>query len=118
MITIDYDAGLANNPPGTPTAVVPSCTTSNGLAVINWTPPPPIDVDGDAVVSYRIYRDPVNSPHPEYSSLANVINYGFSSYTDPTPTGGTAHTYYIAAVDQRFQESAELRVDWTPGGCP
>jgi hypothetical protein len=116
VISVNYTAGAARAQPDPPTAAVPACSTSNGLAVIHWTPP----ANSTGIVGYRIYRDPQSAGQPEYASLANVIGVSPNpSYTDPNPTGGNAHTYYVTSVDSLFQESVpELRVDWTPVTCP
>lgn len=121
VITVDYTAGAANAPPDPPTSALPTCTTSSGLAVINWTQPSnttDTDTPPEPIVGYRVYRDPTDLTHPEYSSFVNVIGFGLTSYTDPVLTGGVTHHYFVTSLDSAFQESSELPVDWNPVTCP
>ena len=122
FIAINYTQGLANSRPPAPTAASPSCSTSSdGLPVINWTPPSVnTDADGDTITSFRVYRDP-GSTSPAYTDPASTL--GFStvapqSFKDPTPPGTGLHSYYVTTVDDHFQESDPLSITWTVGGCP
>jgi hypothetical protein len=125
FITVDYTTGILNTPPAAPTPAATQCTTDNGQPVISWVAPtspdggnPPND-PSDAVQSFRIYRDPPGTS-PDYNDPATTINYasGTVSFKDPNPTGGTDHTYYVTAVDARFQESQPLPITWSAGACP
>jgi hypothetical protein len=125
FITVDYTTGIANTAPAAPTPAATQCTTDNGQPVISWVAPPSPDAGNppndpqDAVESFRIYRDPPTSP-PGYNDPATTINYasGTVSFEDPNPTGSTDHTYYVTAVDARFQESQPLSITWNAGTCP
>jgi prepilin-type N-terminal cleavage/methylation domain-containing protein len=93
--TIDVPVG--NRPPDPPAPV--SATIADGLPVISWGPP--TDPDGDQILFYRIYRD-----GNAYSDRYDTTRDGSTlSWTDTNPaTGG--HSYYVSAVDTKFEESA------------
>lgn len=113
-LNINYTVASQNPQPaaaGAPT----TCTTNSGQPVIGWTPP---NNPGN-LVSYRVYRDPPSTPAPGYNDPSTTINFGTTtSFQDPSPTGGTGHTYYVTVVDDKFQESDPLQINWTAGTCP
>jgi Tfp pilus assembly protein PilV len=117
MLNINYTQAVQNPQPNGATTPS-SCTTDAGQPVIGWTPP----TNPGNYVSYRIYRDPPSTPAPGYNDPATTINFGtptaVSSFKDPNPTNGTDHHYYVTVVDDKFQESAPLKIDWSAGGCP
>jgi hypothetical protein len=77
--------------------------------VIGWTPPN----NSGNLTSYRIYRDPPTDP-PGYNDPSTTISFGStSSFKDPNPAGSTGHTYFVTVVDDKFQESAPLKITWT-----
>jgi type II secretory pathway pseudopilin PulG len=94
------DVVNTNLPPNPP--VINSYSRSNDVTTINWSKPSPADPDtGDSVAFYRIYRDgaTVTDRYERwYDNGSNV------TWQD-TQTGGTAHTYYITAVDTHYAES-------------
>jgi Tfp pilus assembly protein PilV len=117
ILNINYtQAALNPQPagPGTPT----SCSTDTGQPVIGWTPP----TNPGNLVSYRIYRDPSSTPKPGYNDDSTTINFGtptpVSSFKDPSPTNGANHTYYVTVVDDKYQESDPLQINWSGAGCP
>ncbi|MEA2133658.1 MAG: hypothetical protein QOC68_1567 [Solirubrobacteraceae bacterium] len=92
---------LANQAPFAPTIV--SSSASGGVVFIKWKRPTPVeDLDpGDSIAFYRVYRDGVlvaDRYDRYYDSTATV------DWQDKT-LGGTAHTYWVTAVDQHFGES-------------
>ena len=120
-ISIDYTDLVQNHAPDPPSNL--TCASDNGQPRIGWTPPATPDQDGDDVVQYRIYRDPPGGGTPAYNDPAVNIGFGTSpslanTYTDSSPTGGTAHDYWISAVDARFAESAAQHIQWTAASCP
>jgi hypothetical protein len=119
FVSIDYTTLSQNHAPDPPAS--PTCSSDSGQPVIGWTPPASPDQDGDAIVSYRIYRDPPGNSQPNYNDPATTIGFNngtTSSYRDSADTGGTGHEYWITALDERFQESSALHISWTAGGCP
>ncbi len=90
---------------------IPAVTTANsaptapgGVTVAAGTPPTiswtaSKDVDG-SVIFYRVYRDGQTIVH-RYGKTSNGETL---SFTDKN-AGGTAHTYYVSAVDDMFAES-------------
>jgi prepilin-type N-terminal cleavage/methylation domain-containing protein len=82
--------------PGKPTGLTASVL--DGKPTLAWTAPA---VEGDGpILFYRIYRleDGVVERYDE--TVTNATN-----YTDPKPGDTTAHTYWVSAVDQSFNES-------------
>jgi hypothetical protein len=94
------DVTNTNNPPNPPT--INSFSRAGDVTTIRWSKPSPADPDpGDGVAFYRIYRDGVaitDRYERWYDSSSNV------TWQD-TQTGGTAHTYFITAVDTHYAES-------------
>lgn len=117
LLNINYTAASQNPQPGAPTTPT-SCTTDAAQPVIGWTPPS----NPGNLRSYRIYRDPPSNPKPGYNDPSTTINFGsstpVSSFKDPSATGGTAHSYYVTVVDDKYQESAPLQINWDPATCP
>ena len=89
--------GTPNSPPTAPADVklVTGATTD-----ITWTGS--TDSDG-SVIFYRIYRDGQTVAR-RYARTSNASGTTFT-FTDKN-TGGTAHTYYVSAVDNEFAESS------------
>jgi type IV pilus modification protein PilV len=116
FIAVDYTQDILNPPPALLKAGTPQCsTTSDGLAIINWVAAPATD----NVVAYRVYRDPQGNNPPAYNDPATTINSATAaSFTDPSPTLGAPHDYYVTAVDDHFNESSPLLIPWSPGACP
>jgi prepilin-type N-terminal cleavage/methylation domain-containing protein len=69
---------------------------------LTWDPP----AGTGTVKFYRVYRDGT-SPSDRIAKSSQP------NYTD-TGAGGVSHTYYVSAVDDRFNESDLEQVDWTP----
>lgn len=81
-------------PPGTTLSAaivggVPQLTWSNGAT------------DSDGIQFYRIYRDTGTG----FSGRYDRTNGNGLSYTDPRPGASTSHTYWVTAVDSKFNES-------------
>jgi Tfp pilus assembly protein PilV len=116
LLNINYTVASTNPQPAQPDTPT-TCTTDTGQPVIGWTPPS----NPGNLVSYRIYRDPPSTPKPGYNDPSTTINFGtptpVSSFKDPSPAGGTSHTYYITVVDDKYQESAPLIITWDPATC-
>ena len=87
--------GTANVAPSAPTAVT---VTTGAQPTISWTAS--ADSDGD-VIFYRIYRDGTAVAN-RYGKTSDATTLSFSDRN----AGGSAHTYYVAAVDDDFAESA------------
>lgn len=88
-----------NQPPFPPTGLTASAD-QYGNTVLKWVPPVPADPDtGDTIDFYRIYRDG-NTVADRYDRTGT----GEISFID-NKTGGTAHTYWISAVDSHYAES-------------
>lgn len=85
----------ANSAPTAPTAVT---LTAGAQPSISWTGAS--DSDG-SVLFYRIYRDGQTIAH-RYGKTSDADTLTFSD----RESGGTAHTYYVSAVDDAFAESA------------
>jgi hypothetical protein len=119
FVSIDYTALSQNHAPDPPTNG--TCTNDAGQPVIGWTQPTSPDQDGDAIVSYRVYRDPPGGGQPNYNDPATTIGFNpgaTASYKDSADTGGVGHEYWVTALDARFAESSALHVSWPAGGCP
>ncbi len=71
---------------------VPQLTWSNGA------------IDTDGIQFYRIYRDTGTG----YSDRYDRTNGNGLIYTDPRPGSPTSHTYWVTAVDNKFNESAPI----------
>jgi prepilin-type N-terminal cleavage/methylation domain-containing protein len=117
LVPVDITAGLANIPPdltGTPSITA----GSNGALHVDW-PTPATDQDSDPILFYRIYRDPSCA-----GATGNAAAYTnrcdrtpddttlFYDDADP-PASGTTVTYYVTAVDSRFQESTPISASFT-----
>ena len=91
----NYTVVTGNRAPATPTIAAGGSTST-----ISW--PAVADPDnGDSVDFYRIYRDGQTLAH-RYDVIDAV---GDPVLWTDTATGGTAHTYYVVAVDTRLAES-------------
>ncbi len=77
-------------------------SATGGVASIRWKRPSPEDPDvGDSIAFYRVYRDGrlvADRYDRVYDSSTNV------DWQDKR-LGGTAHDYWVTAVDQHFTES-------------
>jgi hypothetical protein len=85
-------------------AIIQSFSATGGVASIRWKRPSPIeDLDvGDSIAFYRVYRDGLlvaDRYDRVYDSATNV------DWQD-SRLGGSAHDYWITAVDQHFTESS------------
>ncbi len=85
----------ANSVPTAPSGVT---VTGGAQPIVSWTASG--DTDG-TVIFYRIYRDGQTIAQ-RYGKTSNGQTLAF---TDKN-AGGTAHTYYVSAVDDGFAESA------------
>jgi prepilin-type N-terminal cleavage/methylation domain-containing protein len=83
----------------------------DGSVQLAWVRPVPEDPDlGDSIAFYRIYRD------------GTGYDARYAVWTDPGATaqfvdgntGGTAHEYWVTAVDENFAESDPVKAEWTP----
>jgi prepilin-type N-terminal cleavage/methylation domain-containing protein len=94
-------------PPLTPTATL----QYDGSVQLSWFRPVPEDPDlGDSIAFYRIYRDGTG-----YDARYAVWNDpGFTAQFVDGNTGGTAHEYWVTAVDENFAESDPVKAVWTP----
>jgi prepilin-type N-terminal cleavage/methylation domain-containing protein len=101
---------LTNAAPFAP--LLPTATLqSDGSVKLAWTRPIPEDPDvGDSIAFYRIYRDGTSydaryATWTEPGALAEFVDGN---------TGGTAHQYWVTAVDENFAESTLVPAVWTP----
>jgi prepilin-type N-terminal cleavage/methylation domain-containing protein len=101
---------LTNNEPFAPPTAT-ATLQSDGSVLLTWFRPIPEDLDpGDSIAFYRIYRDGTG-----YDARYAVWNDpGATAQFVDGNTGGTAHEYWITAVDENFAESAPVPADWTP----
>ncbi len=83
--------------PDAPTGLTASVV--DGKPTLTWTPPATVP-DGP-VRFYRIYRDTGTGVGHRYDETVTSD----PSYTDPNPGSTTAHTYWVTAIDQNFNES-------------
>jgi type IV pilus assembly protein PilV len=91
-------------PPSWPTPPNLTSQVTDGLPTLGWDPATPRS--GGSILFYRIYRDPASSP----PNLAFTDRYDFTTssspvYSDPTPGSTNCHTYYVTAVDDKYNES-------------
>ena len=94
-------------PPITPTAAL----QSDGSVSLAWFRPIPEDPDlGDSIAFYRIYRDGTgyDARYAVWSDPGATVQFIDGN------TGGTAHEYWVTAVDENFAESAPVHAEWTP----
>lgn len=90
-LTVSLSAG---SPPPAPGLVTVSIV--DGLPVLDWPDPPA----GTDIQFYRIYRDTGTGLNDRYDeTITNA-----TTYTDPSP-GTSGHTYWVTAVDSKFNES-------------
>jgi prepilin-type N-terminal cleavage/methylation domain-containing protein len=86
----------------TPASSVPTnltATVVDGLPKLTWSAP--TSVTAGPIRFYRIYRDSGTQLSDRYDeTITNA-----TSYADPLPGATTAHTYWVTAVDQNFNES-------------
>ncbi|MFL6085731.1 MAG: prepilin-type N-terminal cleavage/methylation domain-containing protein [Mycobacterium sp.] len=114
--TIDTSA-LPDDQPTNPGPL--AITSSSGLPHLSW-PQAPDDPSGDAILFYRIYRDP-SCPNATGAAAAYTNRCGrtasatATTFDDGTPvtTSGTVVTYYVTAVDSHYQESDPIIGTWT-----
>jgi prepilin-type N-terminal cleavage/methylation domain-containing protein len=96
-----------------PFAPLPATATlqADGSVLLGWLRPIPEDPDpGDSIAFYRIYRDGTG-----YDARYAVWNDpGATAQFVDGNTGGTAHEYWITAVDENFAESDPVHAEWTP----
>jgi type II secretory pathway pseudopilin PulG len=95
--TIDVDQGPDDAPVFGDGAVTE--TTTDGEPVITW----PSASDSDGILGYRIYRNGT-----AYTNRYDEVPAGTTSYTDANPGSGT-DTYWVTAVDTRYDESAPVK---------
>jgi prepilin-type N-terminal cleavage/methylation domain-containing protein len=83
----------------------------DGSVNLAWIRPIPEDPDlGDSIAFYRIYRDGTG-----YDARYAVWNDpGATAQFVDGNTGGTAHEYWVTAVDENFAESDPVKAEWTP----
>jgi hypothetical protein len=83
--------------PDAPTGLTASVI--DGKPTLSWTAPATVP-DGP-IRFYRIYRDTGTSVADRYDETVTSD----PVYTDPNPGSTTAHTYWVTAIDQNFNES-------------
>jgi hypothetical protein len=93
-------------PAETLTAAVQNSTTPS----ISWTAGAiPQDASANPrILFYRIYRDPSGSSSLSLAARYDRTSTNATNYKDPNPGSTTSHTYWVTAVDDRFNESAPL----------
>jgi prepilin-type N-terminal cleavage/methylation domain-containing protein len=99
---------LGNKAPFKPLAAT-AALQADGSVKLNWTRPIPEDPDvGDGIAFYRVYRDGTG-----YDARYDVWNDAgaVAEFIDGN-TGGTAHEYWVAAVDQNYAESELVPAQW------
>jgi prepilin-type N-terminal cleavage/methylation domain-containing protein len=101
---------LSNREPF-PVLTATATLQADGSVQLAWARPIPEDPDpGDSIAFYRIYRDGTG-----YDARYAVWNDpGATVRFIDGNTGGTAHQYWITAVDENYAESAPLHAEWTP----
>jgi hypothetical protein len=90
----------------TPTATL----LYDGSVQLSWLRPIPEDPDlGDSIAFYRIYRDGTSydARYAVWSDPGAAVQFIDGN------TGGTAHEYWITAVDENYAESAPWHAEWT-----
>ena len=96
----------ANQPPFAPVTVSASTSgagTSSAVVTLTIQRPTPEDPDtGDSIAFFRIYRDGTQVK----DRYDRWYGGGASTTWQDIHTGGTAHTYYVTAVDTHYGESA------------
>jgi prepilin-type N-terminal cleavage/methylation domain-containing protein len=91
------DVGGPNAQPDPPTGLTVSGVDTPTL---DWTAP-----SSGSVAFYRIYRDGTDDAHRIGKATA-------TTWTDTA--GDAAHTYYVSAVDAKYNESSLVSVNWNP----
>lgn len=92
-----------NEPPSAPATV---SLTPGVEPAIQWAAS---DDDDGSVIFYRIYRDG-DTVAKRYAKTSNGVALTFND-KDP---GGSAHTYYVSAVDNHYAESAPTQAVQVP----
>ncbi len=87
----------SGTPPDAPTGLTASVV--DGKPTLSWTAPGTVP-DGP-IRFYRIYRDTGTNLGDRYDETVTST----AHYVDPNPGSTTAHTYWVTAVDQNFNES-------------
>ncbi|MCL4252920.1 MAG: Ig-like domain-containing protein, partial [Anaerolineae bacterium] len=110
----DYTSGnvgvLTVNPPAdttapaAPTTLAVLATTSTSVT-LGWDAHP--NTDGD-LYGFRVYRE--NTASPGYTLINTVIGAGVVQYIDNSVTSGENYNYYITALDDSLNESAQSNV--------
>lgn len=95
--TLDVDQG-ANTPPAFGPGSV-TVSNSTGQPVVSW----PAATDTDGILYYRIYRDGT-----AYTDRYDQVSGSTTTYTDLNPSAG-GNTYWVTAVDSRYDESAPVQ---------
>jgi hypothetical protein len=101
-----------NTPPAFPAGTTLSATVTNGQPTLTWSAAA-ADTDTEPILFYRIYRDAAASP-PGYGDRYDRSPAARLNYADAAPGAATAHTYWVTAVDTKFQESQPLGPVTTP----
>ncbi len=102
--TIDVDQGPDTAPVFDPGGVTE--TISNGEPQLTWQPA--TDSDGDPILYYRIYRNGT-----AYINRYNAVPGTVTSFTDANPSA-SGDTYYVTAVDSRYDESNPVQAVAAP----
>ena len=89
-----------NDPPNPPVDLILS-KNADGASVLQWTVPAVPDPDGDPIDSYVIYRDGT-----AIADRLDQVGGTETTWVDHTSDPLVQHEYWVAALDDRFAESA------------
>lgn len=90
--------------PSWPTPPTLTSQVKDGLPTLGWDPATPRS--GGSILFYRIYRDPASSPpNLDFTDRYDFTTSNSPVYSDPTPGSTMCHTYYVTAVDDKYNES-------------
>jgi hypothetical protein len=112
MIVVNITTGLNDVRPAFTAGLTVTTNSATGLPVLNWdATAAATQSDGDHILFYRIYRDPVAGAPPngpEYAARVGTTSDGTKQLFEDNTTGvgaSTTHTYWVVAVDQHYNES-------------
>lgn len=90
--------------PATPTTLAILATSTSSIT-LGWDAHP--NTDGD-LYGFRVYRE--NTASPGYALIQTVVGAGAVQYIDTTVTSGEEYNYYITAIDNNVNESAQSNI--------